>query len=69
MTMAVRPLIDKLREAEANARQVWFADEATAAGRLATLGRWWQMVTTTGPDFGYNPNASKTPDSQARIRR
>ena len=58
--LAIRPLIDKLREAEPNARQVWFADDATAAGRLATLRQWWQIVTTIGPDFGYNPNASKT---------
>ena len=55
--LAIRPLIDKLREAEPNAKQVWFADDATAAGRLATLPRWWHFVTTTGPDFGYNPNA------------
>ena len=58
--LAIRPLIDKLRDAEPNARQVWFADDATAAGRLATLHQWWQHVTTIGPDFGYYPNASKT---------
>ena len=33
--LAVRPLIDKLRDAEPSAKQVWFADDATAAGRLA----------------------------------
>ena len=58
--LAIRPLLDKLRDAEPNARQVWFADDATAAGRLATLHQWWQHVTTIGPDFGYYPNASKT---------
>jgi hypothetical protein len=25
-----------------------------------TLRQWWQHVTTIGPKFGYNPNASKT---------
>lgn len=58
--LAIRPLIDRLREAKPIVRQVWFADDATAAGRLATLRKWWQIVTTIGPDFGYNPNASKT---------
>ena len=33
--LAIRSLIDKLRDAELSARQVWFADDATAAGRLA----------------------------------
>ena len=52
--LAIRPLIDKLRDTEPNARQdlVWFADDATAAGRLVTLHQWWQHVTTIGPDFG-----------------
>ena len=50
--LAIGPLIDKLRDAEPDARQVWFADDATAAGKLATLRRWWQLITTTGSDFG-----------------
>ena len=59
-SLAIKPLIDKLRNEEPNARQVWFADDATAAGKLVTLRQWWQLVTTTGPEFGYHPNASKT---------
>ena len=59
-SLAIKPLIDKLRDEEPNARQVWFADDATAAGKLVTLGRWWQLVTITGPEFGYHPNASNT---------
>ena len=39
---------------------MWFADDATATGRLATLHQWWQLVTMIGPDYGYYPNASKT---------
>ena len=60
--LAIRPLIEKLRDAEPNSRQVWFADDATAAGTLVAmaLGQSWQLATTIGPDFGYNPNASKT---------
>ena len=58
--LAIKPLNDRLRNSEPNARQVWFADDVTAAGRLATLHKWWQLVTTIGPEFRYNPNASKT---------
>ena len=58
--LAIRPLIDKLRDTQPNAEQIWFADNATAAGKSVTLQQWWQLVTTTGPEFGYHPNASKT---------
>ena len=58
--LAVRPLIDKLRLAEPSTRQVWFADDATAAGKLHSLHQWWQNILTIGPKFGYFPNARKT---------
>ena len=58
--LAIRPLIDKLRDSEPEARQVCFADDATAAGTLATILQWWRLVTTTGPKFGYYPNARKS---------
>ena len=57
--LAIRPLINKLRYAEPDARQIWFADDATAAGKLATLRWWWQLITTTGSDFAYCQNARK----------
>ena len=55
----LRPLIDKLRDAEPNARQVWFADDATAAGRLTTHHQWWQHTTMIGPDFWYYTNGRR----------
>ena len=58
--LAVRPLVDKLREAEPTTRQVWFADDATAAGKLHSLYQWWQNILTIGPKLGYFPNAHKT---------
>ena len=58
--LAIRPLIDTLRDSEPEARQVWFADDATAAGKLATILQWWRLVTTAGPKFGYYPNARKS---------
>ena len=47
-------------QSQISARQVWFADDATTAGKLATLRRWWQLTTNTGSDFGYYSNARKT---------
>ena len=41
-------------------RQVWFADDATGAGSFGNLKRWWAVLSSSGPDFGYYPNASKT---------
>ena len=58
--LAIRPLFDKLRDAEPAARQVWLADDATAAGKLVTLRQWWHTVTMKGPEMGYHPNAKKT---------
>ena len=57
--LAIRSLIDKLRDAEPEARQVWFADDANTAGKLATLLQ-WRLVTTTGSRFGSYPNARKS---------
>jgi len=39
---------------------VWFADDATATGRLASLYQWWEHITTIRPYFGYYPNVGKT---------
>ena len=51
------PLIQELCTA---VPEVWFADDATAAGRLQALLSWWQVLSTQGPGFGYFPNALKT---------
>ena len=41
-------------------RQICFADDATAGGKLNNLREWWDCLTNAGPDYGYFPNASKT---------
>ena len=41
-------------------KQVWYADDATACGRLMDVCRWWDRLVSIGPDFGYFPNPSKT---------
>ena len=58
--LAVTPLIQKLRQLKSDIHQVWFADDATAAGKLEPLLHWWNHISSIGPSFGYFPNAVKT---------
>ena len=70
--LAATPLIRRLKEIKSDVKQVWFADDATAAGKLQALLQWWQHLTVIGPSFGYYPNARKThlvvkPDLRSQI--
>ena len=51
------PLIHELNP---YARQVWFADDATAGGKLTQLREWWDKIVSLGPTFVYFANPSKT---------
>ena len=57
--MATIPLINHLGSM-ADVKQVWYADDASAVGRLNPIRHWWNQLNTAGPKFGYHPNASKT---------
>ena len=39
---------------------MWYADDATAGGKLVSLLRWWKHLLAYGPMYGYFPNAAKT---------
>ena len=41
-------------------KQVFYADDASAAGKLEGLKHWWEELCKHGPDYGYYTNASKT---------
>ena len=56
--VAITPLIHCL--ADENMKQVWFADDASAGGRLEHIKNWWDNISQIGPEYGYFPNASKT---------
>ena len=56
--IGIIPLIRRLKEA--GSRQVWYADDATGAGTLEQVNRWWTQLNEQGPAFGYFPNAEKT---------
>ena len=47
--LAISPLIQKLKIDEPNAKQVWYADDSTAAGKVKAVRRWWTCLTNVGP--------------------
>ena len=57
--LSTRPLIDALK-CDNSTKQIWYADDATAAGSSSALKQWWQRLLEIGPSFGYYANASKT---------
>ena len=44
------PLIKKLH---GNYKQVWYADDAAAVGRIVDLHNWWDKISTSGPGFAW----------------
>ena len=56
--LSLQPLITGL-QLTSSAKQCWFADDATGAGSLVELKKWWDELNNLGPDLGYYPNASK----------
>jgi len=55
--IAILPLISHL---DGLCRQLWFADDASAGGRVEFLREWWRKLKELGPAYGYHPNPSKT---------
>ena len=45
---------------DASTIQLWYADDAGAAGLLQRLRTWWDQICQLGPAFSYYPNAAKT---------
>ena len=57
--LATIPLISRLGESS-DVFQVWYADDASAAGDLSSIRSWWDNLSSLSPPFGYFANASKT---------
>ena len=57
--LATIPLIKKLHGYFGDVSQVWYADDASAAGKIARLHEWWNELASHGPKFGYFPSATK----------
>ena len=58
--LAITPLVDQLRACCPEVQQAWYADDATGASTCRGLRLWWNELASSGPSFGYYPNASKT---------
>ena len=56
--VSLQPLITRFN-ASTFAKQCWFADDATGAGSLGELKKWWGVLNESGPSLGYFPNAKK----------
>ena len=70
--LSIQPLITSL-QAMSDARQCWFADDASGAGTISEIKQWWDGLNTLGPDIGYFPNAKKSwiiakPEKEALVR-
>ena len=60
--IAVKPLIDQLSNAvnKDDCKQVWYADDSSAAGKLLEMRKWWDVLCQSGPQYGYVPLPRKT---------
>ena len=56
--ISFEPLITHLN-LSSNAKQCWYADDATCAGALEEQRKWWDGLNEMGPSLGYYPNAKK----------
>ena len=70
--LSIQPLITSL-QAQSDAKQCWFADDASGAGTISEIKQWWDALNLLGPDLGYFPNAKKCwiiakPEKQALAR-
>ena len=56
--LSIQPLITSLQGA-CKIKQCWFADDASGAGPVPEIKKWWDTLSAIGPDFGYYPNDKK----------
>ena len=52
-------IIDQLKELEPDVKQVWLADDASAAGKLQPLFNWYKKLESIGNNYGYHVKQSK----------
>ena len=53
--LAILPLILHVNH---DIDQVWYADDATAIGKITNLRTWWDKLVSLGPAYVYHVNAS-----------
>ncbi len=57
---SVSPLTRNVAEIQDPPKQVWYADDAAAGGKLNQLRKWWTHLCKEGPWYGYHPEPTKT---------
>ena len=60
MPLIVKLSVNDSTTPENNPKEVWYADDAAAGGKLESLKVWWAALCQTGPMFGYHPKPTKT---------
>ena len=60
MAMYALALVPMITHLSNIVKQVWYANDAAAAGHLTDLRTWWGILCDIGPQFGYFVNSSKT---------
>ena len=59
-SLSTTVLIDSLRAKFSEVKQVWLADDASAAGKIEKLKKWYDELIKEGEKFGYHVNGSKS---------
>ena len=59
--VGTKPLTNTLAEAvkKEDCMQAWYADDSSAAGKLAEVRVWWDTLQQHGPKYGYFPTFLK----------
>ena len=52
--------LSKEEQKEQLPKQIWYADDAAAGGKLEKILHWWNQLCNAGPWYGYHPKPSKT---------
>ena len=51
--LGTNPILVQLKIQLPEISQVWLADDATGAGRLSPLKKWWDRIQEIGVKYGY----------------
>ena len=58
--LSTKPILQRLQQVTPTVSQVWLADDATGAGKLSELRKWWDTIQSEGVRFGYFVKPSKS---------
>ena len=59
MAMYALALVPLVNQAKSVCKQVWFADDASGCDKLSNLLKWYRLLYTLGPSYGYFVNPAK----------